>query len=328
MIALRIGALTLAALMLAVPAAGAATIRVAVAAGGDERMAPAHVTATQGDTIVFAWEDDGHDLVLAGPEGTRVGLQQPGFQLTRVLGRTGSYTFLCTLHGGMQGTIAVAPDPAAAVPTVAPPVDVVVGPDGGRGLAPADVTVTPGQTVNWHWGRGGPGLTFADGAASGARSIGGFWGRAFTTAGTFAYGAGPGAAGTVTVAEPPAVPVVLAPQLAAAPAVTAALAAAPDPTRPALRGVRATLGPRRRSHTLRVTVSEDARLDVAMQALGRSPDLVARRTFTLYARGGTHTLQLPAMNLTARRYRLRIVAVDQAGNRSAARTLRVARNRS
>ena len=54
-----------------------------------------------------------------------------------------------------------------------------------------------------------------------------------------------------------------------------------------------------------------------MRALGRSRDLVATRRLTLYARAGTGSLRLPEMNLTARRYRLRVVAADQAGNRSA-----------
>jgi hypothetical protein len=79
----------------------------------------------------------------------------------------------------------------------------------------------------------------------------------------------------------------------------------------------------RRGHRLRVVAGEDAMLLVTVQRLRRSRDPVARRSFKLYAREGASTLRLPVMNLAAGRYRLRIVAVDRAGNRSAPRTLTV-----
>jgi plastocyanin len=203
--ALRVATTALLALaaLAGTPAAGhAATATISVGAGGDDRMSPALTTVTQGDTVVFDWKDKDHDLVLAGPEGTRVGEQEQGFKLTRTITRAGDYTFLCTLHDNMDGRLTVTANPSAPAPTAPPPVDVVVGPNGNRRLDPANVTVVRGQAVNWQWGRGGPSLAFADGALSGAKLIGGFWSRTFTSTGSFPYTSSDGASGTVTVVEP------------------------------------------------------------------------------------------------------------------------------
>jgi plastocyanin len=562
---IRIAAVALAALAVGVaPGDAATTVTVKVGAGGKDRMSPSRATVVQGDTVAFAWEDGGHDLVLGGPEGTNVGEQDEGFRLTRRFDRPGSYTFMCTLHDDMSAAFEVTPAPGAEAPSAPPAVDVVVGPDGGGGFSPAEITVVEGQTVNWQWGDEGRNVTFGDGPASGTKSLGGFYSRTFDAAGTYPYrdtrngslgtvtvvargqggafgirqaaaGATPGArvtvgpgnsfaassvaideggtvewtwaggphnvrfddgtdsgfrasgsaamtfwrpgtyayvcsahsgmGGNVTVRDtgaagpnqqPPAgtgppgggvqdppdpspgdapaasVTVggtanVFAPadvtvqtgrsvawswaggvhnvrfedgrdsQIRSAgtwtrrflnpgeyryacdlhpgmagrvvaegepvagdelpepgpgtsgtggarplrpgqgrppsgpggggrgarpPAATAA--AAPDRGAPALRGVRAVLAAgRRRAHRLRLTVSEDAMLLVTVQRLRRSRDPVARRSFRRYARKGTSTLRLPVMNLAAGRYRLRIVAVDRAGNRAAARTLTV-----
>jgi len=447
----------LVALALAAPSASAATSRIAIGAGGNEQITPSRSVVIQGDTVVFDWEDGGHDLVLAGPASTRVGRQDEGFRLTRKLDQAGSYTLVCTLHDNMKAELTVAPDPASAQPAAPPAVDVVVGPDGSNGLEPADVTVTRGQTVNWHWGNSNVALSFDDGPISGQRSIGDFWGRTFTSPGTYPYRASSGAAGTVTVVEPgatttsgigsalpgsaPSAEITVgaggnsfapsavtidegssvrftwaggphnvrfedgtdsgfrssgaddrafyspgtfsflcsahagmtgsvkvndtgAPGPNATPPGNGADAVSPTPTggpvggsdlpspadgvgvggasnalsqvvftppaagapagvavdsvAPALRGVRATFRSGRRSHSLRLIVTEDARLEITLRAIGRSRDLVAERSLKLYARKGATTLRLPTMNLTARRYRLRIVAVDRAGNRSAA----------
>jgi|GEM_PF-2183555 len=558
---LRTILLTLVLLAAAATSANAATLQINVGAGGDERMTPAAVTATEGDTVVFSWADSEHDLVLAGPESTRVGEQNQGFKLTRTFTRPGYYTFLCTLHDDMSGQLTITDDPAVEVPSAPPPVDVVVGPMGRLVLDPPNVTVVRGQTVNWQWGRGAIGVVFADGPSSGPQPIGSHWSRTFDTAATFPYSTGVGH-GTVTVTEPgapsasgigappagavaaaditvgspgnsfspstvtldegqtvrwtwaagphnvhfadgtdsgfksagidekafytpgtfafvctahsgmsgtvqvtdtgapgpnetapdpppvdpPAVdpppvdpgtvpvldigvgglldlfsvtdvtvqtgqsvswtwtggvhnvsftdgpgsgirstgtwsrrflgpgeylyvcqlhagmqgrvlavgaPVTGTPESATPPADPPAAAPSPgvvpvaavpvalpaagnatrapatrpaaDTTGPAFKVVRGTVGRSRGSHSLRVTLSEDARLDVAMSTVGSSGDLVSKRSFKVYARKGTRTVRLPAMNLTAKRYRLRIVAVDQAGNRSAAQTVSLGR---
>lgn len=118
-------------------------------------------------------------------------------------------------------------------------------------------------------------------------------------------------------APPPAAAVPAADAVAPAPPALPAPPPPPDATAPALAGVHATLRRGRHAGRLRVTVSEDARLDVALRALGRSGDLVTPHRLTLFARAGTSSVRLPTMNLSARRYRLRIVAADRAGNRCA-----------
>ena len=548
------------------PGDAATTSTIKVGAGGDDRMSPARSTVAQGDTVVFSWEDDEHDLVLGGPEGTSVGEQEDGFKLTRRLDRPGSYTFMCTLHRNMRGALDVTPVAGAETPTAPPAIDVVVG-SGRRGFSPAEITIVEGQAVNWQWATGSRDVTFADGPSSGPKPLGGFYTRTFTEAGTYAYrDTRSGSTGTVTVAEPgqggaygirraptgttpsarvtvgpgnsfaassvqideggtvewtwaggphnvrfddgtdsgfrstgstamtfwlpgvytyvctahsgmnasvqvndtgatgpnqqppddtatpgggdpgpdpepgdggdpPAASVTVGgatnaftpmdlaiqtgqsvvwdwaggvhnvrfedgrdsqirssgtwtrrflnpgeyryacdlhpgmtgrvvaegdpvagedlppdptpgaegtpggarpvtrpptartaaappPDRASPPAATGA--ASPDRGAPALRGLRTVLSGRaRRSHRLRLTASEDAMLLVTVQRLRRSRDPVARRSFNLYARKGASTLRLPVMNLAAGRYRLRIVAVDRAGNRSAPRTLTV-----
>lgn len=554
----RIALLALLGLATTVPAGEAATRQIAVGADGDKRMSPSSSTAVQGDTAVFSWEDGGHDLVLAGPESTSVGEQDRGFRLTRTLNTPGTYTFLCTLHDDMSGELTVTGD-GGGEPASPPPVDVVVGPDGGDGFDPATVTIAKGQSVNWHWGDDGLDVTFDDGTGSGSRPIGSFWGRTFTQTGEYGYRSradgsagkvivtdpasapssgitpapagttpsaevtvGPGTSfapadvtvdegrtvrwswaggphnvrfedgtdsgfrssgsndlkfwtpgrfsflcsahagmsGTVTVNDtgpagpneqppdagavpppadepppdggsgtaPPSAVVTVgdgssyfspatvtvqtgqwvtwnwtgsvhnvhfadgadsgfkgsgsysrrflnpgqydyrcdlhsgmtglvvaegppvpddgtpttggggeapsvgsapppqesggapAPSTApsAAPARPGAGAAALDRAAPVLSRLRASLVRRRRGHRMRVTVNEDAMLRVTMRAVRRSRDPLGRRRFRLYARRGANVLRLPAMNLTARRYRLQVVAVDRAGNRSAA----------
>jgi hypothetical protein len=96
-----------------------------------------------------------------------------------------------------------------------------------------------------------------------------------------------------------------------------------DRTRPVLRGLRASFRRGRRSNRLRLSASEDVQLQVTMRRLGRSRDLVTRRAMRVFMRKGARSVRLPVLNLSAGSYRLRVVAVDQAGNRSAPVTLRL-----
>src|SRR3712207_5589849 len=201
MLRTTVAALALLAALAVLAAPGqAATHTIAVGYGGDDRMSPRASTVNQGDTVVFTWQDGGHDLVLAGPEGTRVSEQDEDFRLTRPLYKAGDYTFMCTLHDNMDATLKVAP--VSGAPDRLPQVDVVVGPDGDGGIEPAEITVGKGQTVAWHCGDDKQSVSFADGQGSGSRSIGALWTRTFDTVGTYTYNGG-GAAGKVTVTEKP-----------------------------------------------------------------------------------------------------------------------------
>jgi hypothetical protein len=103
--------------------------------------------------------------------------------------------------------------------------------------------------------------------------------------------------------------------------------AGPDRTRPRLGSLRAVLRAGRRASRLLIAVDEDVRIDVTLRAIGRSRDANRTRRLRLFARRGTHTLTLPTMTLTAARYSVTVRVVDQAGNRSASRTMTVRRTR-
>jgi hypothetical protein len=100
-------------------------------------------------------------------------------------------------------------------------------------------------------------------------------------------------------------------------------AGARDTTRPTLRGLRASFRRGRRANLLRLTPSEDVQLQVSIRRLGRSNDLVTRRAMKLFMRRSARSVRLPVLNLSAGSYRLRVVAIDQAGNKSAPVTLRL-----
>ena len=90
-----------------------------------------------------------------------------------------------------------------------------------------------------------------------------------------------------------------------------------DTVRPTLASVRPFLARRSRPHRLRLFATEDVMLEVTVVAVGRSRDLIRKRSFRVFARQGRSTVRLPNMNLSAKRYRLRIAAIDRSGNRSA-----------
>src|SRR3712207_6322550 len=189
MLRTTVAALALLAALAVLAAPGqAATHTIAVGYGGDDRMSPRASTVNQGDTVVFTWQDGGHDLVLAGPEGTRVSEQDEGFRLTRPLYQAGDYTFLCTLHDDMDATLKV--NAVEGAPQRLPQVDVVVGPDGSDGLEPTDITIAKGQTVAWHWGDDGQSVSFGPGDGSGNRNTGSMWTKTFNEVGEFPYTGG------------------------------------------------------------------------------------------------------------------------------------------
>jgi plastocyanin len=458
----------LAVTLMAVGSAQAKTVTAFVGAGGD-KVNQAPVNVVQGDTVVFRFEDQGHDMGLGGPESTSVGEQRKDFRMERTLDRPGTYSFACSLHDDMTATFEVAPAPGAGPNNGRSfdEVDIVVDPDGrgGNRLGAADaslVTIEEGQTVHWNWGKDsydvqvagrsgsgsvgdapfrhtftatgdypystsegsgtirvvprgslndgirqapagatpaatvsvGPGnsfspaavtinegevvqwnwadgphnVVFSDGTGlpvktSGSGALKFFVPRA--TAYSYVCGLHAGMSGTVLVndtgaagpnEQPPppdanvgggtdpgsdagsdpgpgsgsgggssATPSGVV-GLAAAAASVAGNAPAQgrrDTTRPVLRGLRASFRRGRRAHRLRLTASEDVQLQVSLRRLGRSNDLVTRRAIRVFMRRGRRSVRLPVLNLSRGRYRLRVVALDQAGNRSTPLTLRV-----
>jgi plastocyanin len=455
----------LAITLMAVASAQAKTVTAFVGAGGDKvNRAPANVV--QGDTVVFEFQDQGHDMGLGGPESTSVGEQRKDFRMERTLDRPGTYSFACSLHDDMTATFEVAPAPGGGANTAKQydEVDIVIDPDGGGGNAfgadgdAGQITIEEGQTVHWNWGKDSYDVSVAGRSGSGSVGDAPFK-HTFTSTGTYPYSTSEGS-GTITVVPrgslndgirqapagaTPAATVSVGPGnsfspaavtinegevvqwnwadgphnvvfsdgtglpvktsgsgalkffvprataysyvcglhagmsgtvlvndtgavgpneqppppdanvgggtdsgsdpgsdpgsgggssatpsgvvgLAAAAASVAGSApaqSARDTVRPVLRGLRASLRRGRRSHLLRLTTSEDVQLQVSLRRLGRSRDLVTRRALRVFMRRGQRSVRLPVLNLSPGRYRLRVVAIDRAGNRSAPVTLRV-----
>jgi DNA-binding beta-propeller fold protein YncE len=95
-----------------------------------------------------------------------------------------------------------------------------------------------------------------------------------------------------------------------------------DRTAPRMTALRATV--RRGAPTVRFRLSEAARVRVVLQRTGRRTTNVGR-TVVRRSRKGTSTIALPRRRLASGRYRVRVVATDASGNRSAARTARLRR---
>lgn len=224
----------------------------------------------------------------------------------------------------------------------------VTGGAGGNVFAPASVAVQTGQAVRWTW-TGVHNVQFTDGIGSSTVPNGTF-SRRFFNPGTYDYVCTlhDGMAGTVTATGEPVEddgtgvsgsignddePATNTPAgRTATPFSATGSASTPgaaqdlfgrgaDNTRPQLRVVRTTLRRNRRAGRIRIAVDEDVLLEVTVRAVGRSRDAVRTRRFRLFAPRGTRNLALPRMTLTARRYRVRVVALDRAGNRSATRTI-------
>lgn len=74
----------------------------------DNSFLPRTYNTAVGDTVWWVWSGNvGHDVVFGdgGPSST---VRSFG-DFKRVFNTAGSYNYLCTLHGGMVGTIIVAP---------------------------------------------------------------------------------------------------------------------------------------------------------------------------------------------------------------------------
>jgi DNA-binding beta-propeller fold protein YncE len=98
-----------------------------------------------------------------------------------------------------------------------------------------------------------------------------------------------------------------------------------DTAAPRVSGLRAFV--RRGAPTLRFRLSEPARVRVVLQRTGPGGrrSTAVGRAVVRRSRAGVSTLALPRRRLGSGRYRVRVVATDASGNRSAARTARLRR---
>ena len=321
---------------------------VVIGSEGDEgTVDPTAINVFQGAELLFHFAEAG---TVTFSDGTSSGPQPANATYAKRMTTLGTLTYDAGEQSGTATVtentgLGIRPAPAGAAPNVT----VTVGP--GTTFAPAAVTIDEGGIVEWSWAGGTHNVQFEDGFGAPFRTSGTFAAKFFTPSATpyrYVCTAHPGMEGTVQVTDtgapgpneqPPALdPAFLDEEedggtvsrpgapgrgtTAFAPIASSGSGAGvflgpADAVRPRLRLVRATLRRGRRPGRLRLTVDEDVLLDVRMRAIGRSRDAVRTRRFRLFARRGSRSLALPRMTLTARRYRLRITAIDRSGNRSA-----------
>lgn len=221
---------------------------------------------------------------------------------------------------------------------VAAPATVTV--DNDR-FSPSAVTITAGESVTWNFAESSHNVK-GDGWSGNDDYGTGTFTKTFDTPSTYSYvcEAHSEMRGTVTVQPAPAQTPQPSPQPAgpAAPTASAANAApaawtqpvAQDLVAPRLSGVRATVKRRATRPQLALRLTEDATIVVGVRrVMTRARASAAMPLLRFQGKRGLNRFSLRLRGQRAGRYTLRIIAVDAAGNESAARrtTLRIARRR-
>lgn len=235
--------------------------------------------------------------------------------------------------------IAFALSGALASQAAAAPATVTVANDA---FSPADASINVGESVTWNFSEGGHNVN-GDGGIKGNDTFEkGTYSKTFDTAGTFKYvcDAHPGMKGTVSVAAAAATTAAPAPgQSGAAADPNAASAAAAgtaawsfptaeDRLAPAMSRLSAKIGRKAARPTLSLNLTEDATVVVGVRrVLAVARASAAAPALRLKGKRGANRFSLKVRGLRAGRYKLRVIAIDAAGNESPVRTatLRVAR---
>ena len=71
----------------------------------DMRFDSDHVTIEKGDTVTWVWDDDDMAHDVSG-DGFRSEIQTGG-TFSHAFEESGDYSYVCTLHSGMSGTVTV-----------------------------------------------------------------------------------------------------------------------------------------------------------------------------------------------------------------------------
>lgn len=194
----------LAALLLVVGSA-VSTDTVTAAIGSTvtvtDRVSPADVTITAGDSVLFVNDDnDRHRMrTTSGPEEFDTGDIEAGAQFEVVLTLVGTYQYEDRRQSGNSayvGTITVTAEPAPT-PTTVPGSPPPTGPAPttssvsilDRSFSPASVSVSAGSTVVWTNVSGRDHNVVADNGSFASADLAGgaTYTRTFTTPGTFSY---------------------------------------------------------------------------------------------------------------------------------------------
>lgn len=181
------------------PSTGGVTVDVA-----DRLFVPANVTVALGTAVTWDNVDDRAHTVTANDGSFDSGIFDVGATYTRAFETSGVFSYLCTLHPEMIGTVTVlaedgstpAPDPTPPPEPDPPPDPTPVPPPSpgdvsifDNGFSPETLTVAAGATVTWT-NTGAIPHTVTDSAGgfdSGFLLAGDTYARTFDAAGSFLY---------------------------------------------------------------------------------------------------------------------------------------------
>jgi plastocyanin len=88
------------------PTDGGGTSTVSVGPNGSLTFSPATLTVPVNTTVTWNWNSGGVVHNVTFPDGTTSGDKSSG-TFGRTFGTAGNFTYLCTLHAGMNGTVSV-----------------------------------------------------------------------------------------------------------------------------------------------------------------------------------------------------------------------------
>jgi plastocyanin len=170
----------------------------------DNAFQPRSLTVAAGSTITWANNGAAPHTVTARNGSFDSGLRMPGEGYTRTFDEPGTYTYFCSIHPEMTGTIAVldasgvAPPPVGEEEVEAEGASALAGgptPEGAfvdvvdLAFEPGEITVGVGAEVLWRFVGALPHTVTADDGSfdSGIVESGGTFARTFEELGTFSY---------------------------------------------------------------------------------------------------------------------------------------------
>ena len=133
----------------AAPAARAASHAVSI---NDGFFSPANLTVTVGDTVTWTNADDSPHTVTADSGAFASGNLDGGASFSWTFTTAGTFTYVCSYHGEMTGTITVVDVPAAPAPAAAAETGTAGPPHaaGAHAGTPPDTAIpAPGRLAAW-----------------------------------------------------------------------------------------------------------------------------------------------------------------------------------
>jgi plastocyanin len=73
----------------------------------DNQFTPANIQVAIGTTVTWTWASDARDHNVTFGDGTTSGNRSAGATYSKTFPTAGTFTYNCTLHGGMNGSVLV-----------------------------------------------------------------------------------------------------------------------------------------------------------------------------------------------------------------------------